>query len=80
MARHQQGREDPRATKPKPHATGKIKPGDVSERVGVEAIRSRGVNVEQFLEKLIDAAGAEYTRYYYYTILRKQKKTGGSSF
>ncbi len=54
----------------KPHATGKTKPGDVSERVGVEQIRSRGVNVEQLLEKLIDAAGAEFTTYYYYTILR----------
>src|SRR5438270_9569838 len=58
------------AARPKPHATGKTKPGDVSERVGVEQIRSRGVNVEQLLEKLIDAAGAEFTTYYYYTILR----------
>src|SRR6266850_6106150 len=54
----------------KPHATGKTKPGDVSERVGVEQIRSRGVNVKDLLEKLIDAAGAEFTTYYYYTILR----------
>ena len=54
----------------KPHATGKTKPGDVNERVGVEQIRSRGVNVEQLIEKLIDAAGAEFTTYYYYTILR----------
>src|SRR6059058_2482445 len=54
----------------KPHATGKTKPGDVTERVGVEQIRARGVNVEQLLEKLIDAAGAEFTTYYYYTILR----------
>src|SRR5205823_7365619 len=53
-----------------PHATGKTKPGDVSERVGVEQIRSRGVNVEQLLEKLIDAAGAEFTTYYSYTLLR----------
>src|SRR6476646_10748530 len=58
------------AARSKPHATGKTKPGDVSERVGVEQIRSRGVNVEQLLEKLIDAAGAEFTTYYYYTILR----------
>src|SRR5213596_1173848 len=58
------------ASKSKPHATGKTKPGDVTERVGVEQIRSRGVNVEQLLEKLIDAAGAEFTTYYYYTILR----------
>src|SRR6184192_4039374 len=54
----------------KQHATGKTKPGDVSERVGVEQIRSRGVNVEQLVEKLIDAAGAEFTTYYYYTLLR----------
>src|ERR1700756_3708168 len=58
------------ASRPKPHATGKTKPGDVSERVGVEQIRTRGVNVEQLVEKLIDAAGAEFTTYYYYTILR----------
>src|SRR5712691_9070213 len=58
------------ASRPKPHATGKTKPGDVSERVSVEQIRSRGVNVEQLVEKLIDAAGAEFTTYYYYTILR----------
>src|SRR5437870_12350610 len=58
------------ASKSKPHATGKTKPGDVTERVGVEQIRSRGVNVEQLIEKLIDAAGAELTTYYYYTILR----------
>src|SRR5213592_1505118 len=58
------------ASKSKPHATGKTKPGDTTQRVGVEQIRSRGVNVEQLLEKLIDAAGAEFTTYYYYTILR----------
>jgi ferritin-like protein len=38
--------------------------------VGVEQLESRGVNVKQLLEKLIDAAGAEFTTYYYYTILR----------
>src|SRR5438132_4461542 len=58
------------ASKAKPHATGKTKPGDVSERVGVEQITARGVNVEELVEKLIDAAGAEFTTYYYYTILR----------
>ena len=51
------------AARPKPHATGKTKPGDVTGRVGVEQIRSRGVNVEQLVEKLIDAAGAEFTTY-----------------
>ena len=54
----------------KPHATGKVKPGDVKQRVGVEQIASRGVDVNQLIEKLIDAAGAEFTTYYYYTILR----------
>src|SRR5438876_8106401 len=58
------------AARPKPHATGKTKPGDLNERVGVEQIRSRGVNVEQLVEKLIDAAGAEFTTYFYYTLLR----------
>lgn len=54
----------------KPHATGKVKRGDISQRVGVEQIRSRGVDVEQLIEKLTDALGAEFTTYYYYTILR----------
>src|SRR6266704_4592650 len=54
----------------KPHATGRVKAGDVSQRVGVEAIEARGVNVKALIEKLIDAAGAEFTTYYYYTILR----------
>jgi ferritin-like protein len=54
----------------KPHATGKVKPGDVTQRVGVEQIKARGIDVEQLIEKLIDAAGAEFTTYYYYTILR----------
>ena len=48
----------------KPHATGKVKPGDVKQRVGVEQIASRGVDVNQLIEKLIDAAGAEFTTYY----------------
>lgn len=56
--------------KSKPHATGKVKPGDVTQRVGVEQLETRGVNVKQLLEKLVDAAGAEFTTYYYYTILR----------
>ena len=55
---------------PKPHATGKVKPGDTTQRVGVEQLEARGVNVKQLIEKLIDAAGAEFTTYYYYTILR----------
>jgi ferritin-like protein len=47
-----------------------VKRGDLSKRVGVEQIRMRGVEVEQLVEKLIDAAGAEFTTYFYYTILR----------
>jgi ferritin-like protein len=58
------------AIRPKPHATGNVKAGDVSKRVGVEQLEARGVDVAQVIEKLIDAAGAEFTTYYYYTILR----------
>ncbi len=54
----------------KPHATGAVKRGDLSERVGVEQLGRRGIDVDQLIEKLIDAAGAEFTTYYYYTILR----------
>jgi hypothetical protein len=43
---------------------------DLSQRVGVEQIQARGVDVEALREKLIDAAGAEFTTTYYYTILR----------
>ncbi len=56
--------------KAKPHATGKVRAGDTSQRVGVEQLQARGVDVESLREKLIDAAGAEFTTYYYYTILR----------
>lgn len=58
------------AIKKKPHMSGKVKSGDVSNRVGVEQIEARGVNAKKLREKLIDAAGAEFTTYYYYTILR----------
>lgn len=44
--------------------------GDLTKRVGVEQIRIRGVDVDHLLNLLIDAAGAEFTTYYYYTILR----------
>jgi ferritin-like protein len=54
----------------KPHATGKVKAGDTSQRVGVEQLEARGVDVKALIEKLTDAAGAEFTTYYYYTILR----------
>jgi len=54
----------------KPHATGRVRAGDTTQRVGIEAIEARGVNAKELVEKLIDAAGAEFTTYYYYTILR----------
>jgi ferritin-like protein len=54
----------------KPNAHGRVAPGDLTQRVGVEAITARGVDVDQLLEKLVDAAGAEFMTYYYYTILR----------
>jgi len=58
------------AIKKKPHMSGKVKSGDVSNRVGVEQIEARGINVKKLTEKLIHAAGGECTTYYYYTILR----------
>lgn len=58
------------AIREKPHATGRVKAGDLTHRVGVEQVEARGVDVGRLVEKLIDAAGAEFTTYYYYTILR----------
>src|SRR5205085_7761337 len=52
----------------RPFAT--VSAGDVTRRVGVEAIESRGIDVDELIEKLVDAAGAEFTTYYYDTILR----------
>ena len=49
--------------KEKRHMKGRVKPGDVTQRVGVEQMEARGVNVKQLREKLIDAAGAEFTTY-----------------
>jgi len=54
----------------KKHARGRVAHGDISQRVGVEQLEARGVNVPDLINKLIDAAGAEFTTYYYYTILR----------
>jgi len=54
----------------KPHAAGRVTPGDVSQRVGLEQLKARGIDTDQLIEKLIDAAAAEFTTYYYYTILR----------
>jgi ferritin-like protein len=48
-----------------------VKPGDVSQRVGVEVIRARGVDVEKLIKMLVANAAAEFaSTYYYYTILR----------
>jgi ferritin-like protein len=54
----------------KPHASGRVRHGDVTQRVGVEALEAREIDIDQLIEKLVDAAGAEFTTYYYYTILR----------
>lgn len=54
----------------KRHASGRVAAGDLTQRVGIEVLEARGVNVQDLVEKLIDAAGAEFTTYYYYTILR----------
>ena len=48
----------------------RVAPGDTSESVGVESIQARGVDADALVEKLVDAAAAEFTTYYYYTILR----------
>src|SRR5579862_1928809 len=57
-------------TASKPHATGKVPPGDVSQRVGNELLMQHGLDVKKLIDKLVDAAGAEFTTYYYYTINR----------
>src|SRR5881397_1974408 len=48
-----------------------VKYGDVSQRVGVEVIKARGVDVEKLIKMLVANAAAEFaSTYYYYTILR----------
>ncbi len=61
---------DQSASQGRQYPNGKVAAGDLTKRVGVEVIAARGVTVEELLEKLIDATGAEFTTYYYYTILR----------
>jgi ferritin-like protein len=58
------------ARQEKPHASGRVDRGDTSERVGRKVIAERGVDPDELVEKLIDASGAEFTTYYYYTNLR----------
>jgi ferritin-like protein len=52
-------------------AVAPVPAGDVTQRVGVEVIRARGVDVEKLIKMLIANAAAEFaSTYYYYTILR----------
>lgn len=39
-------------------------------RVARELVEKAGINVDELIQKLIAAAGAEFTTFYYYTILR----------
>src|SRR5258708_33521646 len=56
---------------PEKQSTQVVKHGDVTQRVGVEVIRARGVDVEKLIKMLIANAAAEFaSTYYYYTILR----------
>lgn len=54
---------------PRPYQ-GRVAEGDLTRRAGVEQLEERGVDVIALREKLIDAAAAEFTTYYYYTVLR----------
>lgn len=39
-------------------------------KVARQVVEQAGINVDQLIEKLVRAAAAEFTTYYYYTILR----------
>src|SRR5215468_1481266 len=39
-------------------------------KVAREMVEKSGINIEELLKKLVAAAGAEFTTFYYYTILR----------
>ncbi|NJO41798.1 MAG: DNA protection protein DPS [Cyanobacteria bacterium CRU_2_1] len=39
-------------------------------KIAQEVVRNAGVDVDELLKKLVRAASAEFTTYYYYTILR----------
>ena len=39
-------------------------------KVAKEVVEKSGLNLEQLIKKLVAAAGAEFTTFYYYTILR----------
>ena len=52
------------------HGTGEIEGSDTSDRVGKQIIRERGGDPDEIAETLVDAIGAEFSTYYYYTNLR----------
>ncbi|WP_433630764.1 DNA protection during starvation protein [Halomicrococcus sp. NG-SE-24] len=52
------------------HGSGSVEPGSTDKRVGMETLRDRGVDPEELRERLVDAIGAEFSTYYYYTNLR----------
>ncbi len=43
--------------------------GEVPNIVGLEVLKKNGVNVEKLKELITKGVGAEFTTYYYYTIL-----------
>src|SRR3984893_5193418 len=48
-----------------------VKYGDISQRVGVEVISARGVDVPKLIKMLVANAAAEFaSSFYYYPILR----------
>ena len=47
-----------------------VKHGDVTQQVGVEVIRARGVDVEKLIKMLIANAAAEFASTYYSPSLR----------
>src|SRR6058998_2602864 len=51
--------------------TDSIRKGEVRMgKVARQVVEQAGVNVDVLLDKLVRAAGAEFTTFYYYTILR----------
>jgi len=56
--------------KNKKHGSGVVEAGDTTRRVGVEMLKKKGIDPEELKEKLLDAAAAEFTTYYYYSNLR----------
>ena len=50
---------------PEKLSTHVVKHGDVTQRVGVEVIRARGVDVEKLIKMLIANAAAEFASTYY---------------